>query len=355
MSSIKFGVDHATNSALLKHDINFIRKSALLADSLKYDSVIFMDHMNWTPVSSQIANNWLLLSSLINDIKNADLGIFVSDPHRYHPALLAQMHATLDNLTGGRFFLGVGAGEGANLDAYHIKWDRPFTRLKEAVEVMEKLWTAKPTRRANYSGNYFQLSDAFLQIKFLNSPRLYIAGNGPKTRNLTAKHASGWIPNSLPPKLYSKWAIEIDNAAIKYGRNKDDINHAMQLYVNLNDDEDGAFNVIKPIMSVFTMRKEIANEYNLKFPDGVNFHNIVTYNSIIDMKKKQRKVFELTQNVPISLIKDMCAFGPVDNVISKIETFISAGVEFFVLLFIGSNYLDQIKLFSEKILPYFRE
>ncbi len=352
---IKFGVDHATNSTLLMHDLDAITKSALLADSLNYDGIFFMDHLNWTPTNSQIANNWIFLSSLINRIKKSTLGILVTDPHRNHPAILAQMHATLDFLTDGRFILGIGAGEGANINQYGIKWDRPVSRLKEAIEVMQELWNAKSNRRANYNGEFFTLKDAFLQIKFKKSPQLWVAGNGTKTRELTAKYGTGWFPNSIPQKIYRRWSSEINDMAEKFGRKNTDIVHAYQIYIYLSEDENAAFNTLRPIMTVFSMKEEIIKEFNLKFPQNMNFHKMMTHNTLLGMKKAQRKVFDYSQYVPDSILKDMCAFGPVDNIISKLEDFIKAGVEYFVLMFIGNNYYEQIKEFSSKIIPYFQE
>jgi len=352
---VKFGVDHATNSCLLMHKLEDLIKSSMLADSLGYDSVFFMDHLNWTPVSSQIANNWILSSYLINKLKQAGLGILVTDPHRYHPAVLTQMHATMDNLTDGKFILGIGAGEGANLNQFGINWEKPVSRLREAIEVMQELWQAKSNKRANYEGKFFTLKDAFLQIKFKHPPQLYIAGNGPKTRELTAKYGTGWFPNSITYNLYSKWCREIDKHAEKFGRNKQDIVRAYQIYVYISENEEEAFNTLRPIMTVFALKEEMIKEYNLKFPNDMSFHKMVTYNTIVGMKKAQRKVFEYSQYVPDSIIEEMCAYGSIDNIIKKFELFIKAGVEYFVLMFIGKNYYQQIEEFKKKIIPYFQE
>ncbi|MBD3226750.1 MAG: LLM class flavin-dependent oxidoreductase [Candidatus Lokiarchaeota archaeon] len=355
---VKFGVDHATNSSFLKHEIEDIKKSALLADSLGYDDVFLMDHINWTPTSSQISNNWLVLASLIDQITNSNLGILVSDPHRYHPALLSQMYATLDNLMNGRFILGMGAGEGANLNQYGIKWDKPFTRLKEAIEIMFRLWESKSSSkwRVTYNGEFFKLKDAFLQIRPNKMPpNLWIAGNGPKTRALTAKYATGWIPTSTTPKLYSKWTEEIDKHAQENDRDPKDIDHAYQIYVCITENDQSAFNMLRPIMTSFCLKHEIIKEYNLEFPEGVDYHSNITYNTLLGMKKEQRKIFEIAECVPDSLINEMCAYGSVDSIISKLEEFIRSGVDHFVLMFIGKEYYNQIRIFADKILTYFRQ
>jgi phthiodiolone/phenolphthiodiolone dimycocerosates ketoreductase len=348
--TVKFGVDHGINNSILNHNLNDITKSALLADSLNYDSVWMNDHINWVPVNSQIANNWILLSSLVPNLKNRTIGILVSDPHRYHPAVLTQMHATMDHLTDGRFVLGVGAGEGANLNQYHIPWNKPYSRLKEAVELMRSLWDANSTKPANYDGDFYQMSNAFLQMKFLKSPQLWIAGNGPRTRDLTAKYGTGWFPTATTPKLYSRWASEIDKQAESYGRSREDIEHAYQIYVNIAKDKKSVSAFMKQAMCNFVTRKEIADEYGLKPPEGIEMDK----SALMEIPRKLLKVMEFSKQVPDSLADEMCAYGTSEDVISRFESFIGAGVDHFVIMFLGGNYFDQLKIFADKILPYFR-
>ena len=348
--AVRFGVDHATNNSLLNHNISDITRSALMAHSLNYDSVWMMDHINWTPIGSQIANNWILLSSLVPLLKNRTMGILVSDPHRYHPAVLAQMHATMDNLTNGQFILGVGAGEGGNLNQYHIRWNKPYSRLKEAVEVMRSLWDASSTKPASYDGEFFQMTDAFLQMKFTKPPQLWVAGNGSRTRDLTAKCGTGWFPTATTPRLYSRWAREIDSLTESYGRSREDVEHAYQIYVNMTSSKKSVSAFMKQVMCNFITKKEIADEYSLKPPEGVEWHK----STILGMAKNQLKVIEFSKQVPDSLADEMCAYGTPDEIISRFESFISAGVDHFVILFIGGNYFEQMQMFADKVLPYFR-
>jgi phthiodiolone/phenolphthiodiolone dimycocerosates ketoreductase len=348
--SVKFGVDQAINNSALNHNISDITKSVLLADSLNYDSIWMNDHINHVYIGSQVANNWILLSHLVPNLKNRTVGILVSDPHRYHPAVLAQMHATMDNLSNGRFVLGIGAGEGLNLNQYHIRWDKPYSRLKEAVEVMRRLWDASSTKPANYDGDFFQMTDAFLQIKFPKPPQLWIAGNGPRTRDLTAKYGTGWFPTPTTPKLYSKWASEIDRQAESYGRKRGEIEHSIQIYVNIANSKKSVSGFMKLGICNFVLKKEFADEYGLKAPEGIDWHN----SSLREFAKNQLKVNEFSKQVPDSIIDEMCAYGTTDDIISRFESFINVGVEHFVILFIGDKYFDQMRIFAEKVLPYFR-
>ena len=83
-----------------------------------------------------------------------------------NPALLAKMVATLDNISNGRLELGIGAGVQKN---EHYAYGFPFLapksrleRLKEAVELIKKLWTEE---KANYSGKYYSIRDTVCEPK----------------------------------------------------------------------------------------------------------------------------------------------------------------------------------------------
>ncbi|MHA1710589.1 MAG: LLM class flavin-dependent oxidoreductase [Candidatus Freyarchaeota archaeon] len=60
----------------------------------------------------------------------------LTDPHRHHPAVLAQIIMTISNISGGRFILGLGAGEAFNLEAYGFDYGRPVSRIAEFVRVL---------------------------------------------------------------------------------------------------------------------------------------------------------------------------------------------------------------------------
>jgi alkanesulfonate monooxygenase SsuD/methylene tetrahydromethanopterin reductase-like flavin-dependent oxidoreductase (luciferase family) len=72
------------------------------------------------------------------------------------------------------------------------------------------------------------------------------------------------------------------------------------------------------------------------------------------LARSQLKIVEFSKQVPDSIVDEMYAYGTTDEIISRFESFINAGVDHFVILFIGGNYFDQMKMFAEKVLPYFR-
>ena len=110
----------------------------------------------------------------------------VNGMHHRHPAVTANMAATLDHISGGRFELGMGAGwNEMESDAYGIELGsltERFDRLDEGIEVIVSLLANKAT---SFDGEYFQLTDAWCEPKPVQAKiPLVIGGKGRQT-NLT--------------------------------------------------------------------------------------------------------------------------------------------------------------------------
>ena len=112
-----------------------ILRSVKAAEEVGFDSIWIADHLAMIPVG-YCPEVWSILGSLAISTKYVMLGTGVTDPHRRHPALLAQTLATLDQMSRGRMVLGIGPGEAINLDPYGIPWDRPVARMVEVITIM---------------------------------------------------------------------------------------------------------------------------------------------------------------------------------------------------------------------------
>lgn len=139
---------------------------------------------------------WSCLSALAALVPRLRVGTIVIGNTYRHPAVLAKMAAQVDIISGGRLLLGLGGGWQQNEhEAYGIPFytlRERLERLDEACQVLRSLWTE---RRANFQGRYYQLSDAPLDPKPVQTPypELMIGGGGEKvTLRVAAKHADHW-------------------------------------------------------------------------------------------------------------------------------------------------------------------
>jgi F420-dependent oxidoreductase-like protein len=176
---------------------------------------------------------WTMLAALATITRRIRLGVMVTgNPYR-HPAVLANMAASLDVISGGRLELGIGAGwNEEESTAYGI--DLPplrerFDRFEEACTVLDLLLTQE---MSSFSGHYYRLVDARCEPKPLQKPRppLVIGGGGEKrTLRIAARFADQWnAPGASPEMLAHK--IEVLHAHCDdVGRDPSEIEISVQV------------------------------------------------------------------------------------------------------------------------------
>ena len=139
---------------------------------------------------------WITLTALAQATRRVRLGTLVTGIHYRHPAVLANMAATLDIVSGGRLELGIGAGwNQEESGAYGIELGSPrerSDRFEEACEVIVGLLSQQTT---TFSGSYYQLTDARCEPKPVQQPHppICIGGSGEKrTLRTAARFAQHW-------------------------------------------------------------------------------------------------------------------------------------------------------------------
>jgi F420-dependent oxidoreductase-like protein len=176
---------------------------------------------------------WTMLAALASVTHRLRLGVMVTgNPYR-HPALLANMAASLDVISNGRLELGIGAGWNEEESAaYGI--DLPplrerFDRLDEACAVLDLLLTQEV---ASFDGTHYRLTDARCEPKPVQRPRppIVIGGGGEKrTLRIAARWADQWnAPSATPDVLAHKIAVLHGHCA-DVGRNPADIEVSVQV------------------------------------------------------------------------------------------------------------------------------
>lgn len=139
---------------------------------------------------------WIILSALAQATKRLRLGVLVSGIHYRHPAVLANMAASLDIVSGGRLELGIGAGwNEEESTAYGIELGtkkQRSDRFEEACQVIVDLLTKE---WSDFSGEYYTLTNARCEPKPVQRPHppICIGGGGEqRTLRTTARFAQHW-------------------------------------------------------------------------------------------------------------------------------------------------------------------
>jgi F420-dependent oxidoreductase-like protein len=188
--AIKTPPHHATWSELLD-----VWKAADQID-------VFESAWNWDhfyplaePFDGPNLEGWTMLAALAQATSRIRLGAMVNGMHHRHPAVTANMAATLDHISGGRFELGMGAGwNSMESDAYGIPLGtlkERSDRFEEGIEVIVSLLTRTAT---DFSGEWFQLENARCEPKPLQDHIPIVIGGKGRQRTLrtAARFADQW-------------------------------------------------------------------------------------------------------------------------------------------------------------------
>lgn len=137
---------------------------------------------------------WTVLPAIAAVTERVRLGPLVSPTSVHHPALLANRAGTLDQLSNGRFVLGLGAGWQINEHAaYGIELEVSGTRVsrfEESIQIIKSLLTKDHT---TFKGKFYEFTDAPCEPKPVQSPLPIAVGTGsPRMLKITARHASDW-------------------------------------------------------------------------------------------------------------------------------------------------------------------
>jgi len=176
---------------------------ARAAEDAGWDGFFRSDHLLYPADPPQPAlEAWTTLAGLARDTTRIRLGTLVSPMTFRHPALLAREVATVDEMSGGRVEIGVGAGW---YDLEHTSLGIPFPplgertdRLHEAVEVITRLWTGQPV---SYRGHHYRLDGALALPRPVQDPFPLIVGGhgGRRSTELGARHGAEYNTTSIDP------------------------------------------------------------------------------------------------------------------------------------------------------------
>ncbi len=183
---------------------------------------------------------WTTLTALLAQVPRLRGGTLVTGNSYRNPALLANIAATLDHVSGGRLEMGIGAGwwemeyKAYGFDFPHVS-DR-IRALEESVQIMRSLWTEP---RTTFQGRYYTITDALCEPKPLQAPHIpfWIGGAGPKlTLRVVARHAQGWNTFLMAREDYQLLLGALEGHCERAGRNPEDIRKSLaaSLVIDLN-------------------------------------------------------------------------------------------------------------------------
>ena len=168
---------------------------ALLAQEIGLDSIWLGDHLLYTYPDEPARGPWeclTMLTALAASTSSIELGPLVLSTSFRNPAMTAKIAETIDEISNGRFILGIGAGwNRSEYDAFGFPYDRRFARFSEAFEIIHTLIRAG---RVDFDGEFYSARECEIVPR---GPRpggipLMIGSTGEKMLRLTLPHVDLW-------------------------------------------------------------------------------------------------------------------------------------------------------------------
>ncbi|MBB5958093.1 alkanesulfonate monooxygenase SsuD/methylene tetrahydromethanopterin reductase-like flavin-dependent oxidoreductase (luciferase family) [Saccharothrix tamanrassetensis] len=183
------------------------------------------DHVGWrTLVDGPWFGSVPTLALAAEATSRIELGMMVASPNFRHPVPFARELITLDDVSDGRFTLGVGAGGMGGYDQKVFGGTNlarsPATRYAEFVELLDALLTRD---HVTWSGEYYRAEDARNPPGCVQRPRLpfVVAANGPKALRLAARFGQGWITTGAPQDSLDSWWSSIAELSQRFDETLD--------------------------------------------------------------------------------------------------------------------------------------
>src|SRR5215213_10332987 len=318
--SMQFGLQHPNfnfdyDGRDASQIIDSLKKLATKAENLSFDSFWVMDHFHQISVVGKqdepMLEGWTTLSVLAGITSKIKLGTLVTGVIYRHPSILAKIAATLDVLSKGRLFMGIGASYFEDEStAYGIPFypsnQERLLRLEEGIQIIRKMWTEEPS--ASFEGKYYQIRNAYCNPKPIQkpSPPILVGGSGErKTLKIVAKYAD-----------------------------------ACNLF--------GSIQTIKRKLDVLKEHcKRVGRDYDSILKTKLD---LVVIDDSEELARKRTQQFY--KGIPEQQIRDreFATYGTAKDVSRQIELLEEAGIQYLIMHFEPSRELEALDTFANNIL-----
>ena len=293
------------------------------AEALGFAGLFRSDHFtNANPPDKDSLEMIVSLAYLVDHTQRIHFGQLVSPLTFRDPMLLVRQAAALDDLSGGRMMLGLGAGwqeREHRLFGYDLGTTATrMARLEEGLEVMTSL--LRSDEPVTYEGKYFQLRGATLlpRPQRPGGPRILIGGNGQKrTLSLVARYADIWNALYLTPQAFHERSEALDNLLRQAGRQPGDVKRTMMITLLFGHDKATLEQQLEPYRSNPAFNGKSADEMMQMLRDG-----------------------------------GRAIVGTAEQIIEQIKAYEAAGVEELMMQWFEMDDINGLQAFAKSVFPY---
>ena len=244
------------------------------------------------------------------------------------PAMAAMTALTLNDLSGGRFVLGLGASGPQVVEGLHgVRYNPPLSRLRETVEICRLIFTGEKVR---YDGKVYQLplpDSEGKAIRIAHEPAdipIYLATLGPNALRYTGSSANGWLGTSFSPDHPEAHMDYLEEGARKAERPLSEVDLCVSVRVEIGDDVEAMIDRRRPqvAFNMGGMGSASTNFYNDAFKRAGYEEDARAIQALwLDGKRD-----EAAARVPDAMVTQFQALGTADMVRERLRKYQAAGI-----------------------------
>lgn len=318
--------------------VNDYVKLATLAEAARFDQF-------WVSNDLFIRSAPVILTAVALATHTIEVGTCILNPYTINPAEIAMMAATLDEVSGGRFSLGLSSGAADFLNWVGIAAAKPRTAVIESVHAINRLLCGE---RAPVDGQFLLWTDeTYLRFKPLRRVPIYIGAMSPNMLREIGRVADGGLPLLFPPEHYRNVIPLIREGAASAGRSMEDIDVAACVWCSIADDSAAAEDALKEKIAYYghALSSLILEQLGLTHADFQTIEHAVMVEN--DLAKATSLVTPQMLRIGIA--------GTTADLIARLESLVELGVKH--ISFgppLGPDPAAAVAAIGRDVIPHFR-
>lgn len=287
----------------------------------------------------------VILTAVAGATKRIEIGTCILNPYTINPAEIAMTAATLDELSGGRFNLGLSSGAGDFLKWVGIKQERPRTAVIETVAAVNRLLSGE---RVPLEGRFLQwTNEAYMRFKPRRRVPIYIGAMSPLMLRAIGEVADGGLPLLFPPEHYRNVIPLIAEGASAVGREAQEVDVAACIWCSVADDRQAAEGPLREKIAYYghALSPTILEQLGLTYADFEDIEHAV----MVENNSGKASALVTPAMLKIGIT------GTAADLIKRLEGLVELGVRH--ISFgppLGPDPLRAIEIIGAQVLPHFR-
>lgn len=302
-------------------------------------------HQFWVSHDLFLRSAPVILSAVALNTQKIEIGTCILNPYTVNPSEIAMLAATLDELSNGRFNLGLASGAGDFLGWVGLEQEKPLTAVVESMKVINALLAGE---KANFEGQFLKWTEeAYLRFKPLRRVPIYLGAMSPKMLEAIGEVADGGLPLLFPPEHYQNVIPLVEKGAQWAGRALAEIDIAACIWCSVSENRDAAIDVLKEKIAYYghALSPTILANLGLTHDDFVEIEHAVMVEN--NLEKAKAMVTDPMLQIGIA--------GSSKDLITRIEKLVGMGathISFGPPL--GPNLIEAVETIGREVIPYFR-